>query len=75
VRCCGRYILFSYKYDRGDRTQYTLSFINFCPHGCPDKKRMVYARLTAFAFSAFSLNKVLELGKEECWLVVPRPAS
>ena len=61
VDVCGRYILFSYKYDRGDRVQYSLSLINYLPAACPDKKKMVYARLVPFVFSQFSLNKVLEL--------------
>jgi hypothetical protein len=31
------------------------------PAACPDKKKMVCARLVPFVFSQFSLNKVLEL--------------
>ena len=35
--------------------QYSLSFINYLPAACPDKKKMVCARLVPFVFSQFSL--------------------
>ena len=47
--------------------QYSLSFINYLPAACPDKKKMLYARLVPFVFSQFSLNKVLDDLTED-WL-------
>ncbi len=47
--------------------QYSLSFINYLPAACPDKKKMLYARLVPFVFNQFSLNKVLDDLTED-WL-------
>eukprot|EP00301_Raphidiophrys_heterophryoidea_P025794 c8732_g1_i1.p1 GENE.c8732_g1_i1~~c8732_g1_i1.p1 ORF type:complete len:152 (-),score=38.19 c8732_g1_i1:177-584(-) len=56
-----RYIVYSYKWQRGERIQFPISLIYYKPSNTNSEQRMLYTRLVIDLQKQFAVNKVFEI--------------